>query len=75
MGFFSQEYQSGLPFPSPVHESETCLAPGWPQLRSGLPFGPRSQAFLSGILSYTTEKSCPSPRFCLVPGREAAGPH
>ena len=25
---------------------ETCLAPGWPQLRSGLPFGPRSQASL-----------------------------
>ena len=24
----------------------TCLAPGWPQLRSGLPFGPRSQASL-----------------------------
>ena len=23
-----------------------CLAPGWPQLRSGLPFGPRSQASL-----------------------------
>ena len=22
---------------------ETCLAPGWPQLRSGLPFGPRSE--------------------------------
>ena len=25
---------------------ETCLAPGWPQLRSRLPFGPRSQASL-----------------------------
>ena len=25
---------------------ETCVAPGWPQLRSGLPFGPRSQASL-----------------------------
>ena len=25
---------------------ETCLAPGWPQLRSGLPFGPRGQASL-----------------------------
>ena len=25
---------------------ETCLAPGWPQLRSCLPFGPRSQASL-----------------------------
>ena len=25
---------------------ETCLAPGWPQLRSGLPYGPRSQASL-----------------------------
>ena len=25
---------------------ETCLEPGWPQLRSGLPFGPRSQASL-----------------------------
>ena len=25
---------------------ETCLAPGGPQLRSGLPFGPRSQANL-----------------------------
>ena len=24
-----------------------CLAPGWPQLRPGLPFGPRSQASLS----------------------------
>ena len=23
-----------------------CLAPGWPQLRSRLPFGPRSQASL-----------------------------
>ena len=30
---------------------------------------------LSCILSYTTEKRCPSPRCCLVPGREAAGPH
>ena len=35
---------------------ETCLAPGWPQLRSGLPFGPRSQASLQkaqvpGVLS------------------------
>ena len=27
---------------------ETCLAPGWPQLRSRLPFGPRSQASLQG---------------------------
>ena len=27
-------------------EWETCLAPGWPQLRSRLPFGPRSQASL-----------------------------
>ena len=28
---------------------ETCLAPGWPQLRSGLPFGPRSQATRPGL--------------------------
>ena len=36
---------------------ETCLAPGWPQLRSGLPFGPRSQASLQkaqgpGVLGF-----------------------
>ena len=28
---------------------ETCLAPGWPQLRSRLPFGPRSQASLQRL--------------------------
>ena len=30
----------------PAAMRETCLVPGWPQLSSGLPFGPRSQASL-----------------------------
>ena len=29
-----------------THKTGTCLVPGWPQLGSGLPFGPRSQASL-----------------------------
>ena len=37
---------------------ETCLAPGWPQLRSRLPFGPRSQASL---------QKAQGPGVCKVP--------
>ena len=29
---------------------ETCLAPVWPQLRCGLPFGPRSQPFIGPVV-------------------------
>ena len=34
LGFPRQEYQSGLPFPSPVHESESAVTQLCPTLRS-----------------------------------------
>ena len=33
MGFSREEYWSGLPFPSPIHESESDVAQSWPTHR------------------------------------------
>jgi len=51
MGFSRQEYWSGLPFPSPVHESEkwkwSCSVLSDSEHWSGLPFPPPEGNFLT----------------------------
>ena len=40
LGFSRQEYWSGLPFPSPVHESESEVAESCPTLRDPMNCSP-----------------------------------
>ena len=45
LGFSRQEHRSGLPFPSPMHESESEVAQSCPTLRTAAYEAPPSMAF------------------------------
>ena len=75
LGFSRQEHWSGLPFPSPMHESEKwkwkwsrvrLLATPWTAAYEAPPFmGFSRQEYWSGV-------SLPSPYRCIEPFKESA---
>ena len=60
MGFYKQEYWSGLPFPSPRDLPDPGLEPGSPALQAGIELG--SPAFQAdSLLTELQGKPCNIP--------------
>ena len=73
MGFFRQEYRSGLPFPSPGDLPDPGIKPGSPALQADAsPLSHQgSQLRVSSVQSSSVAQSCPTlsdPMDCSTPG-------